>query len=355
MEEWSSREVSSVSWVTATPGYGFVHFDGPFELAYVCNRYCRTIEKVWLEIGSVGVQEAGDASGLVDSELVASWTRGPVLVKADDFVRSLRPGWLTQARKALADAGLSSGGGEPDEERSTLLLSAEGKRVRLLLDTTGTSLSFREYRRYNHPSALRPTFAASMVLMASGSGGRLYDPFTGGGTILIEAALMSRSSPVHASRPYAYRSFTCYDPKAEEASAPRASAIAGFSSYLGCEINRTHLKGCLKNVEAAGLSDVVEACLCDGTRRSLEPRASAIITNPPYGVRGAKRRRMEEMYSRFLHHLPRVLEEDGTGVLITTEFELVKGLLDELGYSVDVSIRARHGHLWVEVIRFSRL
>ena len=66
--------------------------------------------------------------------------------------------------------------------------------ARLTLDTTGPSLHKRGYREISTRAPLKETMAAALVQLSFWQPGRpLIDPFCGGGTILIEAALLGLS------------------------------------------------------------------------------------------------------------------------------------------------------------------
>jgi tRNA G10 N-methylase Trm11 len=107
----------------------------------------------------------------------------------------------------------------------------------------------------------------------------------------------------------------------------------------------------MKNIAAAGIPSV-EVRLGDCTKTVLQPRADAVVTNPPYGVRGSKLNRMEILYSRFLANLPNVLKEGGRAVVVTSDSEELRRLLGIRGWKVDSAAKTLHGHLWVEAASF---
>ena len=354
-EACCAGEVAALGGKPAGQGKGFVLAEGPYQFMYVLNRFGRTFDRVFIEMTSANV-----ASEDVVSELLAGCDLGllghvsSVTLGADEFVSRIRPRWITQLSSILPRKFGSEGKIRMVRGRSdvSLSLSVDGQRVSLYADTTGESLNFREYRVYNHPSSIRPTLAASLAIMAKPQGGILYDPFCGGGTLLIEAALMSSANPTHFRRGYRYQGFVDFDPKVEDLARPAKAAIPGFETIMGTDINGVHLKGCRKNLMAARLPDVVVA-LGDSTKTVLTKKADVIVTNPPYGVKGAKLNRVSLLNSRFLENLPNTLNEGGRAVVLTSDFESFKRLLKAKVFRLEDVARTLHGHLWVEGIAFS--
>jgi 23S rRNA G2445 N2-methylase RlmL len=152
-------------------------------------------------------------------------------------------------------------------------------------------------------------------------------------------------------RSYLYRKFIDYDPSEEERAAPVVGVLPGFDSFFGNDINSVHLRGCLKNISSAGVHNV-EVRLGDSTKTLLEPRADAVVTNPPYGVRGSKLNRATMLYQRFLANLPNVLKAEGKAVVVTSDSDELRQQLASKGMKPDVTAKTLHGHLWVEGISF---
>jgi 23S rRNA G2445 N2-methylase RlmL len=134
-------------------------------------------------------------------------------------------------------------------------------------------------------------------------------------------------------------------------SRPARPSITPFGSFVGSEINSVHLKGCKKNLKTAG--DLpVSVALGDCTKTVLKERADVIVTNPPFGVRGSKLNRMKQLYGRFLDNLPNIMKEEGRAVVVTSDFEDLKGALRGRGIPIEGAARTLHSHLWVEGIAF---
>jgi 23S rRNA G2445 N2-methylase RlmL len=190
-----------------------------------------------------------------------------------------------------------------------------------------SNLSLRAYRRYNHPSALLPSTAASVLLLIN-MGVDLIDPFVGGGTIVIEDRLYLRNHE-------RYRNLGLKDHRTQ-----------------GVDINKKHLSGAIKNAKYAGVESEIELLVGDATRYVPDQRFGRMITNPPFGVRGAKKMRILALYERFVVNLERLLDHPGEGVVVTTEWREMIGYLEERGYRVRNTLRFRHRKLWLGAVCF---
>jgi tRNA (guanine6-N2)-methyltransferase len=180
------------------------------------------------------------------------------------------------------------------------------------IDTTGQSLHIREWRRYNHPGALKPSLSYALVLMSGWRADRLLDPFTGGATIPIEAALRWMNKPVHENKNYQYRKLSLYDPAEEKKEMEdhpdpiSEPVVAG--SIKGIEISPKHIRGALKNVREAGAERVVSLELADSTRWVPNQKYPYLVTNPPYGIRSGRKKYVVRLYERFARHARKLLE-----------------------------------------------
>jgi putative N6-adenine-specific DNA methylase len=354
-EEASTKELLSLGLGVTGRGSGYVTAEAARESIYLLNRYGRTFDRVLFRVGFCGLYEGDVVSSILSSSDFRVLGRPSTMsLDADDFIARLRSRWVTGTHAALP-AALGGRHGRVRLVRrdadASFFLTVEGEEVSLYVDTSGEPLNFREYRIYNHPSSIKPTLAASLVVMAECKGGAFLDPFCGGGTILIEAAMMAAARPTHSRRSYRFRNFAGHDAKAEAAAVPATSVIPPFASLSGVDINAVHLKGCRRNISAAGVQNVTVA-LADCTKSVASPRADVIVTNPPYGVRGSKLNRMGLLYDRFVANLPNLMKEGGTAVLVTSDFEEFRRILRGKGIPLIEGTRTLHSHLWVEAMKF---
>ena len=155
------------------------------------------------------------------------------------------------------------------------------------LDSSGEPLYKRGYRIQNHEAPISEVLAAGLLRLSGWSAGEpLLDPMCGSGTIAIEAAMMACDiAPGECGRSYAFQNWKNYQPDLfEKIKKEVVRKKIGFQLY-GSDISRSNINKAYKNVEKAGVSDVV--CLEVADFRSLEKKTgtSFLLFNPPYGER----------------------------------------------------------------------
>ncbi len=183
---------------------------------------------------------------------------------------------------------------------------------------TGTrSMHRRGYRVYDHPAALKPTLAYAMLRL---SGTRdhdvIIDPMCGGGTIPIEAALIHEDAEIK-----------------------------------GLDKNPHHIMGARLNALAAGVSNRVFFGVWDARRlHELSVEFDHIISNPPYGIRYGSPSTVRRLYKDFLASASRCLSNRGRITIITTEYNFVNKVIDELGLIRVHERTVHHGSLYPHII-----
>jgi putative N6-adenine-specific DNA methylase len=175
-----------------------------------------------------------------------------------------------------------------------LLLHLDAERFDLYLDLAGAPLNRRGYRVEAAEAPINENLAAGMLRLSGWQPGTpLLDPMMGGGTLLLEAAMMALNQApglLRADSPggFAFENLHSFDAGAwavlrEEARAARHAPEP--LPLFGMDINPAMLDVAEANFAAAG----VEACIAlrEGDARTMTPPAPAgfIVTNPPYGVR----------------------------------------------------------------------
>ncbi len=207
------------------------------------------------------------------------------------------------------------------------------------IDTTGDdALHKRWYRVYKHPAPLNASIAASLIRLADWNENKvLLDPMAGGGTILIEAALMGRNIATGKNRDFAY--FKIFGEVLPEEDEKEISM-----ELYGIEKYRKHVVGAIRNARAAGVADTIKFLQDDATKlEGIE--ADTVVTNPPYGLRIGSKRIIEELYSGLLASLQNVLNDDGVAVIITSNDEILRKYAKTLGYIIEEEIGVKYGNL----------
>ena len=161
--------------------------------------------------------------------------------------------------------------------------------VTLMIDTSGEGLHKRGYRRTSNDAPIKETLAAAMCDLAHiYPDTRIYDPFCGSGTILIEAALMATKRAPGLNRYFAGERFDFIDKSVwrQERSRAQDNIIHNVDfSAQGFDIDKNCVELTLANAKKAGVEKYVKAALGDIKDFSASDERFTVVTNPPYGER----------------------------------------------------------------------
>lgn len=173
-------------------------------------------------------------------------------------------------------------------------------QVTIMLDTSGQGLHKRGYRANSNAAPIKETLAAAMCDLARiYPDTKIYDPFCGSGTILVEAALMAKKIAPGLRRFFAAERFGFINEKIwreeRQAAMDKILPSVEFEAH-GFDIDPAAVKLTLENAKKAGVEKYVKAELGDVKDFKLPEGRTLIITNPPYGERLLDIRAAEELY-----------------------------------------------------------
>ncbi len=173
--------------------------------------------------------------------------------------------------------------------------------VTMMIDTSGDGLHKRGYRRNSNDAPLKETLAASMCDLARiYPDTKLFDPFCGSGTILIESALMAKNIAPGLRRYFAAERFGFLDSKIWQEERTRAQdLIRPTVDFLarGFDIDKNAVELTLANAKKAGVEKYVKASIADVRDFTPPSDRCLTITNPPYGERLLDVKAAEELYT----------------------------------------------------------
>ncbi len=363
LEDVAAREVEMLGGRVNEVRPARVFFEGQIDLMYRVNIRARCVHKLMLVLGR------GEARGLDEIyKLAKSIDYFEVLRLDQSFaVRTTRVGEHEYTSvdvsavvgQAIVDSFVEAKGARPrvnlknpDVEVGVYVRDDE---VVIGVNTTGESLHKRNYRVYDHPAALKTTLAAGMLMISGWRGEGLLDPMCGGGTIVIEAALMARGFPPGFFRKdLAFTRLALHDPKAHREELERALEGANREVYevYGFDVSPKHVAGARLNALSAGVHDTISFDVRDATKRDtyrgLDVRH--VVVNPPYGIRQSRPKAVRELYAKLL----RVLSDELSGTTLTIivgPWRAFEGALE--GSDCDVlEVRdVRHGDLPAKVYK----
>ena len=170
----------------------------------------------------------------------------------------------------------------------------------LMIDTSGTALHKRGYRREHNSAPIRETLAAAIAKTSRPRENvLLWDPMCGSGTIAIEAAMIMKNIAPGISRSFAAEEFSFIPKKIwhsvrEEA---RENVVKTDFSVYASDIDKNAVALTERNAVKAGVSDIVKAFQSDFRKISADGRRGTIVTNPPYGERLGTQKEVEKLYT----------------------------------------------------------
>lgn len=172
--------------------------------------------------------------------------------------------------------------------------------VTLMLDTSGTGLHKRGYRRDSNGAPIKETLAAGIIDIARvRAGDCIVDPFCGSGTFLIEAALKALNIAPGLKRSFAGERLGFLPENIwREARSEATEAIRRGAEFRaeGFDIDPACAELAMANAKKAGVEKYVSA-KCRAVKDFEYPNDPVkIITNPPYGERMLEQEQAREIY-----------------------------------------------------------
>jgi putative N6-adenine-specific DNA methylase len=305
-----STELEQLGAQAIVPTQGGVGFAGPFDLCYRVNLASRIASRILWRVSHGTYRREQDLYQAVYALPWREWfsVHRTVKVKVSaqrcplkslDFV-------TLRIKDAICDKFSSITGTRPsvDTRQPDIRIDAflEHHDFTLYLDTSGEPLFKRGLRQARSEAPLRENLAAGILMLSGWMPDQpLLDPMCGGGTILMEAALMAHRIAPGLGRHFAFEKLNnfqqtrwrelCEASKARQTSAEKVA-------IFGSDRNGAALKAAKTNLEAAGLADTVALNQTDVLDRTPPAETGILVTNPPYGVRLDEEERLAEFYPR---------------------------------------------------------
>ena len=175
-----------------------------------------------------------------------------------------------------------------------------GDEATLMIDTSGTPLHKRGYRKESLGAPIRETLAAAIAATSRPRESvLLWDPMCGSGTIAIEAAMLMRNIAPGRSRAFAAEEFPFIGKELWRAAREEAFDTEKSSEFeaFASDIDPDAVALAKKNAALAGVADSIRIFERDARRiEAPTGRRGTIVTNPPYGERLGTVRSAEALY-----------------------------------------------------------
>lgn len=174
--------------------------------------------------------------------------------------------------------------------------------VTLTIDTSGSGLHKRGYRRLHNEAPMKETMAAGLILLSRWKPDLpLIDPFCGSGTIPIEAALIGRNIAPGLNRSFASQTWSNIPQSLWGDAIEEALDLANHDqplSITGSDIDKETIELSKHNAGEAEVDDAISFKHKDLTQLETNEKYGYIICNPPYGERLGEEREVEQLYQR---------------------------------------------------------
>lgn len=159
----------------------------------------------------------------------------------------------------------------------------------IMLDASGTGLHKRGYRPQANDAPIRETLAAAMCSLSKlRHYHTMYDPFCGGGTILVEGAMLANHIAPGINREFSAQKWGLFDSGIWKDERERAESLVKKDTdfiAFGSDISAECIKLTAGNAKNAGVSSFLRLETKDIKDFLPSSEKGTLVTNPPYGER----------------------------------------------------------------------
>ena len=274
-----------------------VVFEGDQYLLYKANYCLRTAMSVLVQIAEFRIRSSDD---LYKNCLRVNWKEYldpehtfsvvPV-VNSPIFRHTGYAGLLL--KDAIADWFRKKEGKRPSVDTSdpdiVFNLHISNDLVTVSLDSSVVPLYKRGYRKEQGSAPINEILAAGIILLSGWKAETSFlDPMCGSGTIPIEAAFIASDIPAGRFRQfYGFQRWRDYNEELllQVRKESESKAHIPATTISGSDISENAVSMTRKNVESAGLSDIITISKNDFCDLKASGNEGVIIMNPPYGQR----------------------------------------------------------------------
>jgi putative N6-adenine-specific DNA methylase len=328
-------EIEALGAVGVQAVKGGVQFRGPYSICYTINLESRIASRVLWRVGFAryrsekDVYEAACGLGWCDwfdasrtIRVNVSAIRSPL--QSLDFT-------TLRIKDAVCDVFRAKTSRRPDvntrnpDVRIQAFLTADD--CTFYLDTSGEALFKRGHRRARGDAPMRENLAAGILrLVAWQPGVALFDPMCGGGTLLMEAAMIAGNMAPGAYRRFGFEKLKVHDRGAwqslRDRTRSRKKTLTEITIY-GSDQSREAINLAHENLAAIGMEDAVSLNCANVLESSPPVPSGLIVTNPPYGVRMDEEKRLAEFYPQ-LGNVLKKKYSGWTAYIFTADMRLPK-------------------------------
>ncbi len=308
LESLVKEEVKDLGYSLTEVRNGRIDYKGTLEAIARSNINLRCAERVLLKIGEFIATDFDELYEKTRDLPWANWlpkdAEFPVIGKSVSSKLYSVPACQSIVKKAIVDSlkrKYRQDWFKEDGPCYTIQVALLKDKVTLTIDTSGEGLHKRGYRQLSTEAPLQETLAAAMVKLSRWDGDRiLIDPFSGSGTIAIEAAMLGKRMAPGLNRGFAAEKWPIipleiWDRAREEA---RSQIIPEFEPRLimGTDIDDKVTGIARYHARKAGVEELIHFQNKAFSDFQTNRKYGYIITNPPYGERLSEKNVVENLY-----------------------------------------------------------
>jgi putative N6-adenine-specific DNA methylase len=274
-----------------------VSYSGDQSLLYKSNLLIRTTLKVLVFIKEFSIRNEKDLYDEVQKIEWEDYFSVDETFAIDSVVNSTiyrHANFIAlKTKDAIADRFREKYGRRPDVNTNdpTLKINVHIREdiVTLSLDSSGTSLHMRGYRKQMVDAPLNEVLAAGLVLLSGwDKKSTLIDPMCGSATILCEAARIAGNIPPNSyDKNFAFKKWKTYDEELWQKvcnGAKKSEDTTQIPPLFGFDLLQKSVDIAETNIDAAGLHSVIKITKEDFFYQEGMEDAT-LIFNPPYDGR----------------------------------------------------------------------
>lgn len=306
LEAVVARELQQLGYETKSYN-GYVEFTGDESAIIRANLWLRTADRVLIKMGQFHADTFDSlfeqTKALPWSDMLPKDARFPVEGRSvKSQLASVRAS-QSIVKKAIVESLRKRHKLQEYPEtgfRYGIEVSIQKDEAMLTLDTSGTALHKRGYRKLTAEAPIKETLAAALVLLSRWQPHRPFaDPLCGSGTIAIEAALIAQNAAPGLKREFDAEHWSVMPPGLF--ADLRGEAIAAVRTDLEADIfagdvNPEVLSLAEYHARQAGVEGLVRLKQQSVTAFHPDHAYGCIVTNPPYGERMGEARETHELY-----------------------------------------------------------
>ena len=273
-----------------------VSFRGDQEMMYKANYMLRTAVKVLKPIATFSVRNEIQLYKSIQDIL---WTDYLTIDHTFAVEATTNSEYFTHSKyaalkvkDAIVDQFRDIYGKRPDIDTRhpdlRINIHISDRQCTVSLDSSGTPLGKRGYRKRQTFAPLSEVLAAGMILLSKwDQKSNFLDPMCGSGTIPIEAALIAKNISPGFMRDFGFEKWNDFDEalwdKVRKEADSQEKAFEG--KIQGFDIERSAVNIAKGNARIAGVDDLIFFRNTDFMDATTEIEPGTIVMNPPYGER----------------------------------------------------------------------